>query len=178
MLCLPLALLHEASLRGAGQRPAVAAHGFGHAGVALAFLQEAGLGSTRQGFAVLAHGLALASFLRRGDGEIQGQHYGSKQNPLHVSLLPWHASDEISRAGRARAPRCDWHRLRLASPNQISSAFELLVALAVIAAALLDPSQTAVGVARLVGIVLIQARVQPRLARRLARVFRRDRRRA
>src|SRR5262245_7824969 len=60
-------------------------------------------------------------------------------------------------------------------PNQISSAFELFVTLAVIAAALLDPSQTAVGVARLIGIVLIQARVQPPLASGLARVFRRDR---
>src|SRR4029077_2207372 len=87
LLSLPLALLHKASLRGAGQGLAFAAHGLGQAGVALAFLQEARLGGAGQRLAVFAHGFALAGFLRRREGEIQGQHYGSKQNPLHVSLL-------------------------------------------------------------------------------------------
>src|SRR5262245_59334312 len=57
-------------------------------------------------------------------------------------------------------------------PDQITSAFELLVALAVVAAAFLDPFQTAVGVGRLVGVVLIEASVHPGLSRRLARIFR------
>src|SRR5262249_59745472 len=56
-----------------------------------------------------------------------------------------------------------------------TSAFQLLVALAVIAAAFLDPFQTAVGIAGLVGVVLIEASVHTGLSRRLVRVFRGDR---
>src|SRR5215471_18664956 len=54
----------------------------------------------------------------------------------------------------------------------VISAFQLLVALAVIAAAFLDPFQTAVGITRLVGVVLIEASVHAGLSRRLARIFR------
>src|SRR5262249_11122887 len=56
--------------------------------------------------------------------------------------------------------------------DQVTSAFELLVALAVVAAAFLDPFQTAVGIGRLVGVVLIETGVHPGLSRRLARIFR------
>src|SRR5262245_10803129 len=59
----------------------------------------------------------------------------------------------------------------------IGSALQPLVALAVVAAALLDPLQAAVTVIGLVGIVLIEAGVQPRLAGALAGVFGRDSRR-
>src|SRR5207245_4523340 len=57
------------------------------------------------------------------------------------------------------------------------STLQPLVALAVVAAALLDPLQAAVAVVGLVGIVLIEAGVQPRLAGTLTRIFGRDRRR-
>src|SRR5215813_7377896 len=56
--------------------------------------------------------------------------------------------------------------------DQVTSAFELLVALAVVAAAFLDPFQTAVGIGRLVGVVLIETGVHSGLSRRLARIFR------
>src|SRR6516165_1106243 len=59
LLGLPFALLHEALLGGAGKRPAV-----------------------------LAHGFALAGFLRRCVGEVQGQRQRRKQDPLHCSRLP------------------------------------------------------------------------------------------
>src|SRR5262245_48214199 len=59
-------------------------------------------------------------------------------------------------------------------PTGVTSAFQLLIALAVVAAAFLDPFQTAVGIARLVGVVLIEARVHPGLPRRFARIFRGD----
>src|SRR6202011_2031140 len=52
------------------------------------------------------------------------------------------------------------------------SALELLVAFAVIAAALLDPFQAAIGVGGLVGVVLIDAGVHPRLAGGLLGIFR------
>src|SRR6202011_970509 len=55
------------------------------------------------------------------------------------------------------------------------SALELLVAFAVIAAALFDPFQAAIGVGGLVGVVLIDAGVHPRLAGRFLGVFRIDR---
>lgn len=53
-------------------------------------------------------------------------------------------------------------------PGRISSALELLVALAVIAAPLLDPFQAPVRIGGLVRVVLIEASVQPGLSRRLA----------
>src|SRR5260221_14540079 len=55
-----------------------------------------------------------------------------------------------------------------------SLAFQLLVALAIIAAALLDPLQAAVTVGGLVGIVLIDAGMHPRLAGGFLAVFRID----
>jgi len=48
------------------------------------------------------------------------------------------------------------------------STLQSLVALAVIAAALHDPLQAAIGVARLVGMVLVKARVHARFSSRLA----------
>src|SRR6266568_639843 len=50
----------------------------------------------------------------------------------------------------------------------------MLVALAVIAAALLDPLQAAVAVIRLVGVVLVEAGMHPLLAGGFARVLRVD----
>jgi hypothetical protein len=52
-LCFPLALLHEAFLGGAGERPAVAAHRLDLTGVALALLEETGLGRARERLALL-----------------------------------------------------------------------------------------------------------------------------
>jgi hypothetical protein len=49
--------------------------------------------------------------------------------------------------------------------------FQLLVAFAVIATALLDPLQTAIGIGRLVSIVLIEARVHPCFASGFVRVL-------
>src|SRR6516164_1985279 len=60
---------------------------------------------------------------------------------------------------------------RCRPPAQITSAFQLLVALAVIATAFLDPFQTAVAIGGLVGVVLIEASVHAGLSRRLARIF-------
>src|SRR5215510_6281581 len=54
------------------------------------------------------------------------------------------------------------------------STLQALVALAVVAAALLDPGQPAIAVARLVGVVLVEAGVHARLAGRLGRIFRGD----
>src|SRR3954464_15744453 len=51
-------------------------------------------------------------------------------------------------------------------------AFELLVAFAPVAAGLLDPSQTAGGVARLIGLPLIRAGMQPAAVGGLLRIFR------
>jgi hypothetical protein len=53
-----------------------------------------------------------------------------------------------------------------------TSTLKVSVALTVIAAALFDPNEPAVGIARLVSIVLIEAGVHARFARGLARVFR------
>src|SRR5215469_16581504 len=72
------------------------------------------------------------------------------------------------RQATSRAIRQD----RCRPPAQVTSAFQLLVAFAVIAAAFLDPFQTAVGISRLVGVVLIEASVHAGLSRRLARIFR------
>src|SRR5262245_45338915 len=55
------------------------------------------------------------------------------------------------------------------------SALQALVALAVVAAALLNPFQIAVGVAGLVGVVLVKAGVHAGLALGLLRVFLTDR---
>src|SRR5579872_380646 len=52
-----------------------------------------------------------------------------------------------------------------------SGSFEALVAFAVVAAALLDPFQAAIGICRLVGIVLIEAAVHARLASAFLGVF-------
>jgi len=54
----------------------------------------------------------------------------------------------------------------------IASALKVPVALAVIAAAFFDPDEAAVGIIRLVGIVLIKAGVHARLTCGLAGVFR------
>src|SRR3981081_4452582 len=54
-------------------------------------------------------------------------------------------------------------------------ALQLLGALAVIAAALLDPLQAAIAVAGLVGVVLVDAGVHPRLAFAFLGIFRIDR---
>src|SRR5262249_40393003 len=59
-------------------------------------------------------------------------------------------------------------------PTGVASAFQLLIALAVVAAALLDPFPTAIGIARLVGVVLTGGSVHPALPRRFARIFRGD----
>src|SRR6516225_6258944 len=74
--------------------------------------------------------------------------------------------------GQDRCFRRAHQRCRL--PAQITSAFQLLVALAVIAAAFLDPFEAAVGIGGLVGVVLIEASVHAGLSRRLARMFRGD----
>src|SRR5262249_4796194 len=63
---------------------------------------------------------------------------------------------------------------RCRPPDQVTSAFQLLVALAVVAAAFLDPFQTAVGIGCLVGVVLSEAGVPGGLPRRFARIFRGD----
>jgi hypothetical protein len=52
------------------------------------------------------------------------------------------------------------------------SALQVLVALAVIAATLFDPNKPAVGIVRLVGIVLIEAGVHARFASGLVGIFR------
>src|SRR5262249_5186595 len=57
-------------------------------------------------------------------------------------------------------------------PARVTSAFGLLVRLVVVPPAFLDPFKTAVGIGRLVGVVLIEASVHPGLSRRLARIFR------
>src|ERR1700730_7049117 len=59
-----------------------------------------------------------------------------------------------------------------AGPSRRRSALQLLGTLAVIAAALLDPLQAAIGVSGLVGVVLIDAGVHPGLARGFLGVFR------
>src|SRR5258705_9995016 len=61
-----------------------------------------------------------------------------------------------------------------AAPSRQASALQLLGALAVIAAALLDPLQAAIGVGSLVGVVLIDAGVHPRLAGAFLGIFRID----
>src|SRR6516225_5981207 len=53
-----------------------------------ALLQKACLGGTGKWPALLAHGFALAGFLRRRVGEVQGQRQRRKQDPLHCSRLP------------------------------------------------------------------------------------------
>lgn len=58
------------------------------------------------------------------------------------------------------------------SRQALASALKLPVALAVIAAAFFDPDEPAVGIIRLVGIVLIKAGVHARLTCGLAGVFR------
>jgi hypothetical protein len=58
------------------------------------------------------------------------------------------------------------------SRQALASALKVPVALAVIAAAFFDPDEPAVGITRLVGIVLIKAGVHARFARGLAGVFR------
>src|SRR4029077_8312869 len=57
----------------------------------------------------------------------------------------------------------------------LSRALQLLGAFAVIAAALLDPFQAAIGAGRLVGVVLVDTGVHPRLAFALLGIFRIDR---
>src|SRR5262249_61956260 len=57
-----------------------------------------------------------------------------------------------------------------------TSTLQLFGALAVVATALLDPFQAAVGVGGLVRVVLLEAGVHARPSRRLVRIFRRDRR--
>src|SRR5262249_11829823 len=84
-LRLPLAFLHEAFLRSADKRPAVAADCLRLAGVPLAFLQEARLGGACERLALLAHGSAPAGFLREREGEIQRQHQGGQQNAFHMA---------------------------------------------------------------------------------------------
>jgi len=58
------------------------------------------------------------------------------------------------------------------SRQALASALKVPVALAVIAAAFFDPDEPAVGIIRLVGIVLIKAGVHARLTCGLAGVFR------
>src|SRR6266704_7101664 len=66
----------------------------------------------------------------------------------------------------------------LAAPHwQKNLAFQALVALAVIAAALLDPFQAAIGIAGLVGIVLVDTGVHAALAGGFLGIFRVHRRR-
>ncbi len=120
MLCLPLALLHEASLRGAGQRPAVAAHGFGHAGVALAFLQEARFGRTRQGFASLL--TALLSQVSCAEATAKFRDSTRAASRIRFMSLSFLGSPRRDIARRSHASAA----LRLASSaphfNQIKSA--------------------------------------------------------
>src|SRR5262249_4443875 len=88
-LRLPLAFLHEAFLRSADKRPAVAADCLRLAGVPLAFLQEARLGGACERLALLAHGSAPAGFLREREGKIQRQHQGGQQNAEAGGRLTW-----------------------------------------------------------------------------------------
>src|SRR6516165_11362389 len=60
------------------------------------------------------------------------------------------------------------------TPHRSGRTLQPLVTLRVIAAALLNPLQAAVGVGRLVGVVLVDAGVHARLAGRLLGVFRID----
>src|ERR1700724_3922521 len=84
---------------------------------------------------------------------------GSSRAKTRFALLPeGTVADHALKSGRA-----GWRK---------GSALQLLVALAVIAAALLDPFHTAIGVTGLVGIVLIDAGVHPGLARGFLRIFR------
>src|SRR6266404_6299232 len=61
-----------------------------------------------------------------------------------------------------------------AAPSREALAFQFLGALTVIAAALLDPLQAAIGIGGLVGVVLIDAGVHPRLASAFLGIFRID----
>src|SRR5258705_3488130 len=76
---------------------------------------------------------------------------------------------------------CEWRRncssrisTTPAAPSREASALQLLGALAVIAAALLDPLQAAIGVGGLVGVVLIDAGVHPPFASAFLGIFRID----
>src|ERR1700761_1936227 len=78
---------------------------------------------------------------------------------------------------RKKAQAADGPGLSLASESErqrSTLALQVLVALAVIAATLLDPLHAAITVCGLVGVVLIEAAVHPGLARAFLRVFRAD----
>src|SRR4051812_19882821 len=79
---------------------------------------------------------------------------------------------DMTTAGRARHPAVE---SRCGRASGSGGALQLLGAFAVVAAALLDPLHAAIGVGRLVGVVLVDAGVHPRLAGRLLGVFRIDR---
>src|ERR1700679_3995374 len=70
-----------------------------------------------------------------------------------------------------RGPRSNRGRTSGGRSATRSSALQLLVALAVIAAALHDPFQAAIAVAGLVGVVLVEAGFAPRFAGGVLRVF-------
>src|SRR5580704_14166494 len=71
------------------------------------------------------------------------------------------------------APARRWLRNDLDCYPLNGSALQLGIALAVVAAALLDPMQAAIAATGLVGVVLIEAGVHPRPAGRLAGILRR-----
>src|SRR6187551_951007 len=78
------------------------------------------------------------------------------------------------RAPRRRQERRRWWSSVTPPRKAPALAFQVLVALAVIAAAFLDPFKAAVAVRCFVGIVLIEASVHARLACGFLRIFRRD----
>src|SRR5262249_48628102 len=91
-------------------------------------------------------------------------------NARRAAMVPQSARSVNGGPRRRAVSRC--HHVAVSA----TSTLQLFGALAVVATALLDPFQAAVGVGGLVRLVLLEAGVHARPSRRLVRIFRRDRR--
>jgi hypothetical protein len=91
------------------------------------------------------------------------------QNAMALRLMRL-VGDASKEAGH-RASQLTFQLLVAFAVVATALTFQLLVAFAVVATALLDPLQTAIGIGRLVGIVLIEASVHPCFASGFVRIL-------